>query len=146
MLKLNQLLSNLKLSIQNKIIKFSCAETKLNLKFLNLMKDLGIIDGFSKCPIYKNKLIITLNFFGYFHLNLDQTKNFILNNIILNQREFILKILTKNKIYINVKKLIKLQKKNKNVFFILSTHKGFLTSKESIRLKIGGILICKIYN
>jgi ribosomal protein S8 len=50
-----------------------------------------------------------------------------------------------NKKYININTLKKLSEKY-NWIFIISTNKGIMTSIEASNLKIGGLLIAKIWN
>ncbi|UVC46365.1 ribosomal protein S8 (apicoplast) [Theileria orientalis] len=76
------------------------------------------------------------------HIKLNNKKNYIIYN---NQSNY-LKILNKPTTYfkLNYKELIKITKKLKSGYIILSTPFGLLTNKKALIHKTGGVVLCYI--
>lgn len=120
------LVNHIKLNSARKNLKFILPYTKKSFLFLNFLKHINYIYKF-KIFLKDNKLNFLI--FLYYFNQLSLVKNF--------------KILSKpsKSYFVTLKSLILLSKRTHSSIFILSTSKGFLTHKEAIKKKIGGIML-----
>lgn len=121
---------------QSKIQKFSFCfvpYSKFIFKILKKLKLGGFINGFNLSLNFLSSNLIYKNFIIY----LKNTFNLVkFNYFLLSTR--------RKKFYLSFFFLQKILKKNPSFFFLFSTVKGVLTSKEILKNKVGGELICKI--
>ena len=115
-----------KVCIKHKKKGFIINNNNNNIKILKSLLKINII----KFMVIKNNKIIA-------HINYHNNAP-IFNNIINLFKP-------SNKKYISLKNLKKITEKH-NWILILSTNKGLINSYEALRLKIGGLVIAKIWN
>jgi small subunit ribosomal protein S8 len=118
------IINNIKLAYKYKRLTLIVFYNKLNLKFIQFLYEQGYI--------------------RYYEINLNKTiKIYLVYYNDLSPVIKDIKIISKpsHKIYCNYNKL---KTMNFNTL-ILSTSRGFMTQKEAIKIKQGGVIICIIY-
>lgn len=116
----------LKISIKNKKKGFIVDKNIKNINILKSFLKINII----KFILFKDKKILVF-------INYKNNKPLFKN--ILNFYK------TSHKTYINYKNLNKIIKKH-NWLLILSTSRGIINSSEALRLRVGGLIIAKLWN
>lgn len=117
------------------LIKISTKHKKKGFIINNSKKNINILKAFIKINIIKfiniknNKIIVYINY---------KNNKPVFNNIINIFK-------SSNKKFISLKNLKKISNKH-NWVFILSTNKGLINNYEALKLKVGGLIIAKIWN
>lgn len=117
------------------LIKVSILKNKKGFIIKNNNKNINILKVFLKINIIK--FIKIKNDYIIVYIN------YINNKPVFKNIENMFKPSNKN--YISLKELKKINEKH-NWIFLISTNKGIINSLDAINLKIGGLLIAKIWN
>jgi len=117
------------------LLKITILKNKKGFVINNNNKNINTLKPFLKINIIKFMKIDGKHLFVY--INYVNNKPVFKNIINLFKPS--------NKKFIQLKTLIKLNEKY-NWIFIISTNKGIINSKEALNLKVGGMIIAKIWN
>lgn len=117
------------------MIRLSILKKKRGFTIVNNKININILKSFLKINIIKFVKIDSKRIFVYINYINDKP---IYNNIINMFK-------ASNKKFINLNTIKKINKKH-NWILIISTSKGILNSFEAINLKVGGIMLAKIWN
>lgn len=115
-------------------IKSGYHNNKLYSKIKLNKNELKIIQFFVKLGVIK-KIIIKDNFYYIFYSFIRNKKKFLIINMYKPSKKKFIKL--------NILKKLVLKK---NWFLLMSTNKGIISSVEAVKLKVGGLIIAKLWN